>query len=1085
MILRSLHIDGFGVHRDLAWELRPGLNLVLGPNEAGKTTIHAFIRGMLHGFPDGRSKETKHPPLQGGSHGGRLEVEAVDGLVYRITRGGPGRGSVHVERVGGASGGQELIDPLLGKTDAQLFRNVFAFGLDELADFGGLTGSEMERRIFDAALAGAGRSVSSLVDDLKKAKEEELTPRKGRLREAAHRLEQLEQELRSAKARVKSYGPLVEEELRGVEALGEAKDRARRARAEAAKWEALRSLWPVELRRRDAIARLTALPTAAALVADASVAGASVAAGALLARFDAAAEKLVEWEGAQERDEGERQRLGQEIAAIPPDPSLTSIAGRALALEQEARLVEDHRLRIPVLTSAIEQREAEVQGLLAGLGAGWDESRVRTIDRSLPRREAIDGYASRFRDWERREALASANLERARDDHRKVVDEIEDRREVLKGMEEPPTAEALELRGGALAELRGAREDREHTIRRLQTIRDQGLAMSHRDAGGSGGGPLPWIVAGIFIAAAVAALVRGESVGAAIAAAAGVAMLVVGRLARGGRGRQSDGRSLGSEGAESGVEEDLRTIEAALRVHAEAVGLAEEPTAAAVEVASGALQRDRERRHRWDELGRELARQERLRISAEDGVETAQAAAGALAEGARALESSWTVEIADLLDGGREPGARHGGKEPEALHGDGDSQPILRPEAARERLQRIDEVIEALDQSGRDEQERDRLVAALRGWEAAVRALAALAGIEGEGREALARIADRAAQERARAEDRRLLEAQLRKMEVDRERLEAERRRLEAERDGLLIEAGVSSREELASLVDVERRRGEALEELRGAERAIEERLGDGEEARVARAELATGEKVRWEEAVEEASADEEEAGAAVEELTRQLAIQRREREDLEVSADVHRIASAIEEHRAEIAAAAERWRMAALLERLLQVSLEDMRRDRQPAVLRHAGEAFERITGGRYSAILQTMEGDGVEVLDRRGQRLAAGALSRGTREQLYVCVRLGLAAAFAEQGTRLPLLMDDVMANFDPERATATAAVLADHGREHQLIVFTCHPATVERLLAAEPSAGLLELGACEKTALMQGGGGFFTRAARYGSF
>ena len=49
---------------------------------------------------------------------------------------------------------------------------------------------------------------------------------------------------------------------------------------------------------------------------------------------------------------------------------------------------------------------------------------------------------------------------------------------------------------------------------------------------------------------------------------------------------------------------------------------------------------------------------------------------------------------------------------------------------------------------------------------------------------------------------------------------------------------------------------------------------------------------------------------------------------------------------------------------------------------------------------------------------------LSRGTREQLYLAVRLGLIEEFAQRGTSLPLVLDEILVNFDPERMAAVAA-------------------------------------------------------------
>ena len=45
MQIRELHIDGFGIfHNALIKEFRPGINVIFGPNEYGKTTLLEFIR---------------------------------------------------------------------------------------------------------------------------------------------------------------------------------------------------------------------------------------------------------------------------------------------------------------------------------------------------------------------------------------------------------------------------------------------------------------------------------------------------------------------------------------------------------------------------------------------------------------------------------------------------------------------------------------------------------------------------------------------------------------------------------------------------------------------------------------------------------------------------------------------------------------------------------------------------------------------------------------------------------------------------------------------------------------------------------
>ena len=77
---------------------------------------------------------------------------------------------------------------------------------------------------------------------------------------------------------------------------------------------------------------------------------------------------------------------------------------------------------------------------------------------------------------------------------------------------------------------------------------------------------------------------------------------------------------------------------------------------------------------------------------------------------------------------------------------------------------------------------------------------------------------------------------------------------------------------------------------------------------------------------------------------------------------------------------------------------------------------------------------------------------LSRGTAEQLYLAVRLGLVREFAQRTAALPIVMDDVLVNFDPTRAERTAVALAEMSEHHQILLFTCHPETAELVRKVE---------------------------------
>ena len=60
MVIRRLKIKNFGKIRDKDMELSPGLNVLYGENESGKTTTHTFIRSMLFGIRRLRGKAAQN-----------------------------------------------------------------------------------------------------------------------------------------------------------------------------------------------------------------------------------------------------------------------------------------------------------------------------------------------------------------------------------------------------------------------------------------------------------------------------------------------------------------------------------------------------------------------------------------------------------------------------------------------------------------------------------------------------------------------------------------------------------------------------------------------------------------------------------------------------------------------------------------------------------------------------------------------------------------------------------------------------------------------------------------------------------------
>ena len=77
---------------------------------------------------------------------------------------------------------------------------------------------------------------------------------------------------------------------------------------------------------------------------------------------------------------------------------------------------------------------------------------------------------------------------------------------------------------------------------------------------------------------------------------------------------------------------------------------------------------------------------------------------------------------------------------------------------------------------------------------------------------------------------------------------------------------------------------------------------------------------------------------------------------------------------------------------------------------------------------------------------RLTVEKMSSGTRDQLFLALRLATLEWRLETSEPMPFIVDDILINFDDDRSRATLAVLADLSKKNQMILFTHHRQIVE---------------------------------------
>ena len=103
--------------------------------------------------------------------------------------------------------------------------------------------------------------------------------------------------------------------------------------------------------------------------------------------------------------------------------------------------------------------------------------------------------------------------------------------------------------------------------------------------------------------------------------------------------------------------------------------------------------------------------------------------------------------------------------------------------------------------------------------------------------------------------------------------------------------------------------------------------------------------------------------------------------------------------------------------------------------------------------------QGD-IEVVDAIKTTRPPHLLSLGTRQQLYLSLRIALLMTAENVGRGLPLMCDDILVNFDDTRRIQAIEALLELAKKRQIILFTCHEDIAALIASADSSAKLIEL-------------------------
>ncbi|MCS7306106.1 MAG: AAA family ATPase [Thermoguttaceae bacterium] len=1059
MKLRAIHVEGFGVWHRLRLEgFQDGLNLIYGPNEAGKTTLLEFVRSILYGFTS--AWDSFLPPVRSARAGGWLEVVRPEG-VFRIqrlleqqqleesttlgpVRSADGRGLIYCShkysselapnssisqnsssvsgmaetalaarlghlRILGPHGiveeGNRLVEWLAG-VDESLYQNVFAIGLRQLQELALLSRTEAARLLYALSTGLEGANLVQVREELEQARRRLLAPTDQPcvLGELLARREKLRRQIQTAQQTASQYPHLLAQR-------DQTNQQAQQLQAELSQLQKQRRLVEAALALRDRLqqraqldAQLTSLPPGKPVSAE------------MLQQYETIHQAIQEHQRHMAQLRSQLAQLRHELASWQVDKQIIKYSAQIRALVEQLswlQQLEDRLASLQEQIGLLEAKCAEVAQQVGFSEGELAEGLVATVSSGQPGLvQRLRAPAARIRQLRRQMQQARQQAAVARQTAQALQDQLH---QALANRAAQDLTTAIDQTSQQLANLR-RRQQIEDQLVQIQRQQAE-LARQTQRLAAKQTRPIAVQIACTALLLVGASLVfwggilPGLGIGnwqltwAAVGLLLAVSSLVGNLLLQHHHRRQQ-----------------LTCSQQRKMLHRQLTQLLEERRAldAVIPSGPGSLA------ERIEALQQELALLEQLtpldtrRQAAWQKVQSAEANLQHCQQELEAAYQRWkeTLELLGL--------------------------PAHLSAARAFRLQADVERLAELQQ--RLQQTRQQYNQDLQQWEGLrnrIRQLAEQIGLppaQLNPIELVRLMAERLNAEEAGRQQRGQLRRQLRAVRQEARRLQRQLARLLRQRRRLFRQADVKTeqafRQRAAQTLQAQQLTLQRQALQREIEAALPEDMREEDLAPYLQtpADLPTQQAQltdRIAQLTQQLQACYERRGQLNEQL-RQLAEDR----------TLPELRQQWDQLQREIAQTSHRWQVLALTSRLLDELRRRYERQYQPETLLEASEYFCRMSSGRYRRVWRPLDKEELWVDLAEGQSLPVERLSQGTRELLYLSLRLALVAAYARRGIRLPMILDDVLVNFDTNRAKATAELLREFALQgHQILLFTCH--------------------------------------------
>lgn len=1018
MRITGIEIEKFGVWQNYRQPLnRDGLTVFYGPNEAGKTTLLRFIRGVLYGYPPDEQLVPNKKKFRRESQSGLLRVEHR-GREFEIRRTGYGddKGVLSIDGIPTAESTSTFMEELLASMDEKLFESVFAVGLPELQQFATLTADQVGDHLYGMTLGPQGRVLMELPNRAHGELHHLLSHAEGSIIPSLlKRHDELTRQSSNAVRQRDRYRELLHKKAEIDDRI--AKQRARQVELQMnlRGFSHLEKVHPPWSRCRELRRDLESLPDFRAFPADG------------VARIERLEMDIASSQRTRETLLGEISQINQRLSEIRISPEIRRFSGAVQILVEQRAVLSTVEPRISELELQASVQQRDLAEHLAELGPHWSLARLDAIQDSPERHAAFvdaardyQAIASKTRRMQRRHRTASISV---RDRELALRTELQSHGVPSEALDE--TINIAQKRLGHLVELGRWHAEAAQLERQTGGIGEQLERLNDRHGIPDWiFGVLAWFtIAGfaLFVGGLYSAVYTGWLVGFIFIVlsvfAAGVSWAFRTNFERNLQEQVSELRKQRRD-----YETRRWNLLAHIQAYIDQTGLREwwGQKLTTQDVGSGEILTEAARRT----ADLERAQQEfveilrvRRRLSAFRGQLQIQQRELANAR------KMWCQTLAHLgFDETVDVNLAFQHWEKVIAARDRRRKHLATLEQSREIRLSFDRFRKQVEDLGHRMQ-RPKLnyhnpseVVDL--WEHELRTVREL-------------IHER---------------KQLLKRQVERRRESADWTKkigiLQKDHEALLNLAGVTHRSQLDHRLELMERRRQVEAQLEKTTRELEHLIQSQPDLAFVEDDLIRYNPKDAAGLIKQFNREHDELEQLLQQSFEQVGTIKQELKQLESDrrgTRVRRELALVEDHLRE---AWQTWLSASLAEEAIHDVATQFEQANQPEMLAAAIPFLQRLTLGKYHHLWTPLGRKQLFVDDDKGDSRPAERLSGGTREQLFLSIRLAMVKAFAKNDVELPMVLDDVTVNFDQERSEAAVETLLEFTRDgQQLLVFTSH--------------------------------------------